>query len=233
MIRKIKEIVRQVFYYPKLELDEVNYDEYWLKKRGMNLGVLNKWQKQRGDWILPQIENNSSVLDIGCGDGGVLLYMMDAKNFHALGADISDVCLKFLNSKGVEVIKFDINDKSSIKNLPEVDHIMMLEVLEHMPNPENFLKMIMPKVRKSIFFSFPNSGFISYRLRLLFGSFPMQWTLHPGEHLRFWTFKDLKWWLNELDIKDKSIVYVYQGIPILNKLWRGLFGAGFLVKVTK
>jgi methionine biosynthesis protein MetW len=233
MITKIKEIAKQLAYYPKLVLEEVNYDDYWLKKRGMNLGVLNKWQRQRGDWILQQIENNSSVLDIGCGDGGVLLYMMAEKNLHALGADISDVCLKFLDSKGVEVIKFDINDFSSIKNLPEVDHIMILEVLEHMPNPEKFLKMIMPKVKKSIFFSFPNSGFITYRLRLLFGSFPMQWTLHPGEHLRFWTFKDLKWWLNELDIKDKSTVYVYEGIPILNKLWRGLFGAGFLVKVTK
>ena len=233
MIRIIKEIARQLFFYPRLLLEEVNYDDYWLKKRGKSLGISNKWQRHRGDWILSQIEDGSSVLDIGCGDGGVILYMMEKKNFHAIGADISDICLKFLDSKGVEVIYFDVNDFSSIKKLPQVDHILILEVLEHMPNPEKLLQMLMPKVRKSIFLSFPNSGFISYRLRLLFGSFPIQWTLHPGEHLRFWTYKDLKWWLNELNLMDKSTVHVYEGIPIMNKLWKGLFGAGFIVNVKK
>ena len=61
----------------------------------------------------------------------------------------------------------------------------------------------------------------------------MQWTLHPGEHLRFWTYRDLKWWLNELSLIDKSTVHIYEGIPLLNKLWRGLFGAGFIVKIEK
>ena len=130
-------------------------------------------------------------------------------------------------------MKFDINNFNTIEELPEVDHIMILEVLEHMPNPEKFLKMILPKAKKSIFFSFPNSGYIAYRLRLLFGSFPMQWTLHPGEHLRFWTFRDLKWWLNQMSLLHKSKIHIYEGVPILNKVWKGLFGAGLIVKVEK
>jgi len=233
MIKKIKENVRQLVHYPKLVLEEANYDDYWIKKRGMSLGVSNQWQRQRGDWIVAQIENDASVLDIGCGDGGVLLHMMEKKNFHALGADISDKCLNFLDSKGVDVVKFDINNFDAIEELPRVDYIMILEVLEHMPNPEKFLKMILPKAKKSIFFSFPNSRYISYRLRFLFGAFPLQWTLHPGEHLRFWTYRDLKWWLNELGFLDKSTVHIYEGIPLLNKFWRGLFGAGFIVKIEK
>jgi methionine biosynthesis protein MetW len=233
MITKIKEFAKQLIYYPKLVLDEVNYDDYWFKKRGVSLGLSSKWQRQRGDWILSQIEDDSTVLDIGCGDGGVLLHMKQKKNFHAVGADISDTCLNFLDSKGVDVVKFDINNFNTIEELPEVDHIMILEVLEHMPNPEKFLKMILPKAKKSIFFSFPNSGYIAYRLRLLFGSFPMQWTLHPGEHLRFWTFRDLKWWLNQMSLLHKSKIHIYEGVPILNKVWKGLFGAGLIVKVEK
>jgi methionine biosynthesis protein MetW len=233
MISKIREIARQIVHYPKLVLEDVNYDDYWINKRGKNLGFSNNWQKQRGDWIVSQIEEGSSVLDIGCGDGGVLLYMKEKKFFNALGADISDICLNFLDSKSIDVIKFDINDFSAIEKLPKVDHIMILEVLEHIPNPEKFLKMILPKAKKSVFFSFPNSGYISYRLRLLFGAFPMQWTLHPGEHLRFWTYRDLKWWLNELNLKNKSTVFIYEGVPILKKVWKGLFGAGFIVKIQK
>jgi cyclopropane fatty-acyl-phospholipid synthase-like methyltransferase len=55
--------------------------------------------KRQGDWIVDRIEEGSSVLDIGCGDGGVLLYMKSKKEFYAVGADISDICLNFLDSK--------------------------------------------------------------------------------------------------------------------------------------
>ena len=233
MIQNIKNIIRQIIHYPKLVLEETNYDDYWKDKRGDNLGFSNSWQKQRGDWIVDRIEEGSTVLDIGCGDGGVLLYMKKKKDFQAMGADISDIVLNFLDSKGIEVVKFDINDFESIENLPEVDYVMILEVLEHIPNPEKFLNMIMKKTKKSLFFSFPNSGYISYRLRLLFGAFPMQWRIHPGEHLRFWTYRDLKWWLKELKFDKKSEIHVYEGIPILNKLWKSLFGAAFIVKLEK
>lgn len=214
-------------------LKETNYDDYWINKRGNNLGYSNSWQKERANWIIQRIEEDSSVLDIGCGDGGVLLYMKKQKDFSAIGADISDIVLDFLDSQKVTVIKFDINDMDSIPTLPEVDYIMLLEVLEHMPNPEKFLNSILLKAKKGVFISFPNSGYFTYRLRLLFGSFPMQWTLHPGEHLRFWTYKDLKWWLGELGLKEHTDIHVYQGIPVLNKLWKSLFGAGFIMEIKK
>ncbi len=233
LIRSILSSFKRLFYYPKLILEETNYDDYWVNKRGSNMGYANEWQKQRGDWIVSRIEEGSSVFDMGCGDGGVLLYMKSKKEFDAVGADVSDICLNFLDSKGVKTLKFNINDFESIKNLPEIDYVLILEVLEHMPNPEKFLKMIMEKTKKAIFFSFPNSGYISYRLRFLFGAFPMQWTIHPGEHLRFWTYRDLKWWLKELDLYEKSTIYTYEGIPFLNKIWEGLFGAGFIIEVKK
>jgi len=81
-----------------------------------------------------------------------------------------------------------------------------------------------------------SAGFIGSALsiRLLFGLFPMHRTLlHPGEYLRFWTYKDLRWWLNELTLKDRNTIFIYEGIPILNKIFRGFLGAGFVVEVKK
>ncbi len=233
MLVQLKEIIKQIIYYPKLKFDDTNYDEYWRNKRKDNLGFSNGWQKQRADWILEKVNENETILDLGCGDGGVLLYMKQKKDINIIGADISDVVIKFLNSKNVQVIKFDIKNFDAIEELPEVDHIMILEVLEHISNPEKFLKKILTKANKSIFFSFPNTGYISYRLRLLFGAFPVQWNTHPGEHIRFWTYRDLKWWLSELKLKQHSKIHIYEGLPFLNKIWPGLFGAGFIVEIKK
>jgi len=233
LVGKIYEIIKQIVYYPKLVLDDVDYDEYWKVKKKNKLGIPNNWQKQRAEWIINRIDPKSTVLDIGCGDGAVLLYMLKQKEFVAIGADISDYVLNFLNSKKIKTIKIDINNLKEIENLPEVDYILLLEVLEHIPNPEKLLLTVLKKAKKGVFFSIPNTGYISYRLRLLFGSFPVQWNLHPGEHLRFWTYKDIKWWLKELNLYHKSEIYVYEGIPFLNKVWKNLFGAGILVYIKK
>lgn len=65
------------------------------------------------------------------------------------------------------------------------------------------------------------------------GKFVIQWRMHPGEHLRFWTYKDIKWWLKELGYDDKSEVMIYEGIPGLNKLWGGLFGMAIIGEIKK
>jgi len=75
-------------------------------------------------------------------------------------------------------------------------------------------------------------GFIIPRLRLVFGRFPLQWAKHPGEHLRFWTQKDLVWWLKAQGYKQYTIHY-YVGVPYLRQLWPNMFAAGFFVEIRK
>ena len=85
VIRSIPSSLKRLFHYPKLVLEETNYDDYWANKLGSNMGYANEWQKQRGDWIVSCIEEGSTVLDIGCGDGGVLLYINLKKSLMQLG----------------------------------------------------------------------------------------------------------------------------------------------------
>jgi methionine biosynthesis protein MetW len=224
---------KQLFLYPNMILSETNYNDYWINKRGDNLGYANCYQKQRANWIVRRIEEGSTVLDIGCGDGAVLLHMKKQKEFQAIGVDMSEIALDFLDSQGIKTCILNINEFNNVEDLPVADYIMMLEILEHMQNPEKFLGMIQIKAIKGFFFSFPNTGYFMHRLRFFFGSFPLQWRVHPGEHLRFWTYRDLKWWLKKMGLKDKSRIYVYQGIPVLNIVLRSLFGAAFIVEVRK
>jgi len=194
------------------------------------MGFLSDFQRKRTDWILQFIDNGSSVLDIGCGDCATILYIKSKRVISDIwGVDASELALEHAKKCGIKVLKMDINSVVALDKLPKVDYVILFEILEHLANPEYILKNIVHHVKKGIFISVPNSGYFAHRLRLCLGSFPLQWRLHPGEHLRFWTYKDLIWWLNQLGFGDCSTVKAYEGIPILNNLWGSLFGMGLIV----
>lgn len=222
---------RELFNYPKLSLAKVDYDDYWRDKRGGKLGILNSFQRARAEWIVANINEDSTVIDLGCGDGAVLLYMLNKKKFKAIGVDTSNFALNHLKKHNVETLNIELDKPEALSMIPDSDHILILEVLEHLQNPEEFLNLVVNKAKKSVFFSFPNTGYIKYRLRLLFGKFPVQWRLHPGEHLRFWTYQDLQWWLGELGYTEKATIHVYEGVPVLNKIFKSLLGAAFIVEL--
>lgn len=234
----IKQALVYLFSYPvnHLEHFEVDYDAYWEDKRGEHLGKLSRWQKQRADLILSVLkETRTSVvlIDIGCADGAVLRYLKDNANVsRIIGADVSSSALVKARAHGVETILVGQDLQASVEVIPKADYILLLEVLEHMPDAERFLNEMLTKSSIGVFFSFPNTGYFLHRLRLLLGRFPLQWRLHPSEHLRFWTYRDLKWWLTALGHTQYTI-HAYEGVPILNTLLPSIFGKGLFVYIPK
>ncbi len=230
---KIKQDISWMFKYPDVDLGthyKTDYNEYWKKKRGGRCPTLSSWQKQRADYTLKIIESGSSVLDLGCGDGAVLKYLKDKADIDGIGVDISPEILKKANIIGIKTIEMDISKLDNLSNLPEVDYILGFEIIEHIPNAEEFIFKIKDKARKSLIFSFPNTGYYSHRLRLLFGRVPLQWITTPGEHLRFWTLKDVKWWVDRMGFGLEKII-IYEGLSVLNKVLPSLFGQGFIIKI--
>jgi methionine biosynthesis protein MetW len=228
----MRKLFDALFRYPPLDLREVDYDRYWRVKTGGALGVPNAYQRLRAAWIADRLEPHASVLDIGCGDGAVLIAIRQRKPIDACGVDTSTYALDFVASRGIRTIRRTLDRPECLDDLPVADHILLLEVLEHLPAPERFLQRALEKSRKSVFFSFPNTGYLLHRLRLVLGRFPLQWEAHPGEHLRFWTYRDLRWWLGELGYLGHTAIHVYKGVPILNRVWKGLFGGAFLCELV-
>jgi methionine biosynthesis protein MetW len=233
LLYRIKTFLSDLFVYPVMVQHELSYDQYWQEKKKGQFGVPNGFQLLRASWIAKRIENNASIVDVGCGDGSVLFAIQKEKSIRAAGLDVSKVILDFLKSKGVEAQFLDLSESQEWEQIPVGDHAMALEVLEHMSKPEDFLLMLLTKVNKSVFISVPNTGYIHHRLRLLFGKFPLQWRSHPSEHLRFWTLADFKWWLDQMEILENTDVYAYAGIPVLNKIWPSLFAQGILAEVSR
>jgi methionine biosynthesis protein MetW len=222
-----------MFGYPKTEVascPSVDYSAYWVKRGRKKLQELSSWQKQRADIIAARIEPGASVVDLGCGDGGILSYLKKEKQIDGIGIDIESVALEAAENAGLRVLNMDLTNREQWERIPQADYVLCLEIMEHLPNPEELMAVLKVRTKKAIFVSFPNTGYYRHRLRLLFGSFPLQWITHPGEHLRFWTVRDAKWWVKELGVELEECI-AYEGLPLINKIWPSMFAEGLVLKI--
>src|SRR3989338_5145178 len=116
---RLKDIYKQIFSYPTARIGalDAGYDEYWGDKRGKNIGAISRWQRERADVILRNIDtgHSFSIMDIGCADGSVLKYIKERTNIlKAIGVDVSLFALAKAKEFGIDTIHADAND---IKNL--------------------------------------------------------------------------------------------------------------------
>ena len=220
-----------IFSYPAkhIETQQPSHDSYW-ESRGRTKPQVSPWQKQRADIFLRHVQEGSfSVSDIGCGDGSVLGYIKEKREgMTGVGVDGSSNALKHVREAGFVSVEADISDTDIV--FPQADYTLLFEIIEHVPHAELLLARAREASTKGVCISIPNTGFFTYRLRMLFGSFPTQWIQHPSEHVRFWTLRDIKWWLNVQGIEGR--VYTYEGVPILKHIIPSLFAAGIVVYIA-
>lgn len=198
----------------------LDYEAYWKAQEltatnpGWQAVLAYKWR-----FIAGLIEQGSTVLDLGCGDGSLLAFLRQHRSVRPYGLELSQKASELARQKGLEVIEADLT--RGPVSLPQVDYIIISEVLEHIPNPEAVLLQVRDRFNKRLIVDVPNTGALNDRLRLLLGRFPKQWVFHPGEHLRFWTVSDFLTMSRQLGFRTRAYglyapPYQFAGL----KLWR-------------
>jgi len=213
-----------------------DYNSYW-KHRGFAKPAIN-----RGNLISPRIQKNKNILDIGCGDGSLMqvLIKKNSPNF-IYGIDISKEAINHVKSNGMNgrVIDIQSNNFEKFLKSQKFDYIIITEVLEHIQNPEKVIEIIKEYCPNAIIFiSIPNAGFITHRLRLLFGKFPLVVIVeHIKEHIRFWTHSDFKYWINYLgfELKDYFVCagLYYKPLKFLETMSPSLFAQQIIYEIRK
>ncbi len=220
--------LRRLFIYPETaRVGAVDYDAYWESKAQAGLGRLSPWRRRRAEAFAALIEPGSRVLDLGAGDGALLAYLINARGVLGSGLDVSPKAVAFCRAQGLDVALADLNRPVASFIAEPVDYIVLSEIIEHLPDPESLLHSLRPLARRGLIVSIPNTGFHQHRLRLLLGRFPLQWVVTPGEHLRFWTRADFRWWARQMGFEIAREI-PYEGTPGLRRLWPGLFAAAFV-----
>jgi methionine biosynthesis protein MetW len=219
---------KRLFIYPSTaRVGVLDYDVYWDTKLEASIGQLSPWRRKRAQVFTDLVSHGDRVLDLGVGDGALLMYMLEHKKIEAVGLDVSPKAVEFCKAHGLNVVLADINKPISDFLSGQYDYIICSEIIEHLPDPEGLLNSLRPFARKGIIVSIPNTGYYQHRLRLLFGRFPLQWVVTPGEHLRFWTLADFRWWTGQLGFHISREV-PYEGTRGLKNAWPSLFAAAFV-----
>jgi methionine biosynthesis protein MetW len=219
---------RRLYAYPaSANLLVSDYDAYWREKAGARMGRLSSWRLRRAETFAKVVGPGDRVLDLGAGDGAVLRHLIAARQIVGTGMDISPVAVDFCRRQGLDVVLGDVAAPLEALGDGQWDYAILSEILEHLPHPERVVDGLRSRVRKGLLVSIPNTGYIAHRLRLGLGRFPLQWVVNPGEHLRFWTDRDFRWWARQLDFRIGGR-WPYEGVRGLKDVWPGLFAAGIV-----
>ncbi|GAH53407.1 unnamed protein product, partial [marine sediment metagenome] len=140
---------------------------------------------------LDTIKKNSKVLDLGCGNG-FLEKELKKMRCYTTGVDqIKELNNEYFN----DFIQLDLNNAEKLPKLNQFDYILMLDIIEHLDDPELLLDKIREKIKlKSpiVIITTPNIAFLFTRLQLLFSNFNYgKQGILDLTHKRLFTFKSL------------------------------------------
>ncbi len=152
-------------------------------------------------WITPQ----AKILDLGCGDGVLLLALRRQKKVKGTGIERSEEKVAGCIERGLTVLQGDFSEE--VRDYPDncFDFVILSQTLQQVMEPKNLITDLL-RIGKRVIVSFPNFGHWKIRLRVLFsgkapitGQLPYQWYDTPN--IRIITIRDFKQFMKVTNVR--------------------------------
>ena len=181
------------------------------------------------DLVVDAVATGAKILDLGCGDGELLLRLEEQKKVKGFGVEISEEGVSLCMEKGLYCYQADIDEGLSDYKDDSFDYVILSQTIQNTKYPYYVLKEVL-RIGKEVIVSFPNFGYYRYRLYLLFRGkmpvsrhLPFEWYNSPNIHLM--TILDMRNIANHLEfeivdeknfsVKTDNSSAVKQSIPNL------------------
>jgi methionine biosynthesis protein MetW len=189
------------------------------------------------DLVLDEIPEQAKVLDLGCGDGSLLVMLQDKKKVKGFGVEISEEGVSLCVEKGLYCYQADIDDGLSDYKDDSFDYVILNQTIQNTKRPDYVIKEVL-RIGKKAIISFPNFAYISTRSYLMFkGTMPVnellpyEWYESPNIHLL--TISDMKRMAGAFGfniLEEKNFSYTKKGRSRLVKCFPNLLAQyGFFV----
>jgi homoserine O-acetyltransferase len=214
-------------YFERIERDVKSYSTFRLG-RSLREGVAERERvTRRADYamIARWVPEGARVLDLGCGDGGLLAYLTAERNVAGYGIEIADAGVRAGVEHGINVLQRDLEGGLADFADDSFDVVILSQTLQAMRRIEAIVGEML-RVGRDVIVTFPNFGHWSHRLQILRGrmpvseSLPYQWYDTPNIHLC--TVADFDAFLARRACKVEERVVLAGGRTV--KLLPNLFG---------
>ncbi len=142
------------------------------------------------------VEERSRVLDLGCGEGELLDWLVEHKSVDARGVEIDGSKVQRAIARGVSVYQGDIDQ--GLADYPDqvFDYVILSQTLQQTMRPLQVLREMLRVARWAIV-AFPNFGHWTVRWAHLVSGrsprtslFPYEW--HESPNIHFLTIHDFE-----------------------------------------
>src|SRR5690625_4615359 len=158
--------------------------------------------------IAELIAPGSRVLDVGCGEGILLEYLVREKRVIGRGMELSQEGVNASVTRGLSVVQGDADE--ALADYPDraFDTVVLSKTLQATRDPRAVLRQLV-RIGHQAIVSFPNFGYWRIRLELFFtGRMPMTPSLpepwYATENIHLCTLRDFIALCAQEDIKVKK-----------------------------
>ncbi len=176
--------------------------------------MINKSVRSDFEAIANWIEPNSTLLDLGCGDGAFLEFIRAKRSAKTYGVEISDASVLACVEKGLNVIQQDLEGGLALFKNKSFDTVVLSQTLQTIHETEAILSEV-ARVGKQCVVSFPNFAHWSHRLAVLKGRMPVSKSLpydwYNTPNVRVLTIADFEALASNLGINILGRVVLHEG----------------------
>ena len=139
------------------------------------------------------VPRGARVLDLGCGSGALLDYLIKERGCSGYGVEIDDANVQACMARGVNVIQLNLEEGLALFGDSSFDVVLQIDTLQHLRNTEVML-VETARVGRIGIVAFPNFAHWPNRLAVLRGRMPVtrvlpyQWYDTPN--IRVGTLRD-------------------------------------------
>ncbi|MCL5408633.1 MAG: methionine biosynthesis protein MetW [Candidatus Omnitrophica bacterium] len=138
--------------------------------------------------IVKIVEPTSTVLDLGCGNGELLEYLITNKHVQGYGIEIEEQSIYKCIERGISVFHLNLDSGLSDYNDKSFDYVILDQTLQEVKNPDKVLHDAL-RVGSHVIVSFPNFAHYKARWQLaimgkapIAPALPFEWYNTPNLH---------------------------------------------------
>jgi homoserine O-acetyltransferase len=158
------------------------------------------------DQITNLIPSSASVLDLGCGHGGLLMRLKTHGNQRLMGIELSQEAVVASIGRGFDVVQADLNHGLKAFCDRQFDYVVLSHTLQAIKDVEYVINDML-RVGRQCIVSFPN--FAYYKLRRMLGDDGrapespgiLRYHWYNSPNIRFFTIADFEEFCRERDIR--------------------------------